>query len=763
MASGSAELMAWEDEDYELGPYLDYSRENTLVIALHARGQNRVAGIYGKVLLEMAPRSMIRDVVVRPSFQQGSIAFSCDLRHEGRPADAQLDFEVSEASTPQRVVKRFSHGFHLPTANRGQAAVSTQTIRVECSFPWSDARLWTYDDPVLYQVRARLHVGGAATDDAPPVSFGFREFTVKGGDFYLNGKPTHLRGHQISLSWSDQFRRLEELKAVGMNCFQLGGPIEAHWYSGRPYRIELFEKMLDYADYHGLIALPGLPDAMVIRDAIFDPDVARLYRQRLEKHIRRWGNHPSICLWFMHFNLANYLWYVAPSKMAGHKPSDPAFAAKERFALEAQRIAQSLDPRPIYHHACGNFGDVFSTNCYLGPNIPGQEREEWPSRWAEKRPFPLVLCETCLMVICNWYRPREFPLEAVYSGEPMFDEITAQYLGRRAYRLLTPELVRSLRHNKRVMGRAAARHHRAPSGLSRGESPRGPRFAPRLADLRRLGDRFQRRELGLPRLGHRPPAAGNEGRRPLFRRHRLCTLAGRAAIGRRRIMPSLAGEKVRKQAILLNDLTHDLPVALRWQLADRAGKQLASGQIEATARAGVPTMYPIEFTAPEVSERSELQLKIRPVDPQAPFLPEVFDLQIFPHPATAATTGKVLVFDPVGETTRMLAQTGVAAEPLERAIRSAAGGPGRGGQEILWPRVPPPGRQAADYARHRRRVESAGLRAGDARRARAEAHRAVVAGRVYRANRAIRCWPGCGPRISSTFAAGAIWSRRIRK
>ena len=129
--------------------------------------------------------------------------------------------------------------------------------------PWPDARLWTYDEPVVYQVRARLHVGGAAADEAPPASFGFREFTVRGADFYLNGKPTHLRGHQTSLSWGNQFPRLEELKAVGMNCFSLSGPMEAHWYSGHPYRISV-QKMLDYADYHGLIHVPGLPDTMVI-------------------------------------------------------------------------------------------------------------------------------------------------------------------------------------------------------------------------------------------------------------------------------------------------------------------------------------------------------------------------------------------------------------------------------------------------------------------------------------------------------------------
>ncbi len=133
------------------------------------------------------------------------------------------------------------------------------------------------------------------------------------------------------------------------------------------------------------------------------------------------------------------------------------------------------------------------------------------------------------------------------------------------------------------------------------------------------------------------------------------------------------GEKVRKQAILLNDLTRDLPVALRWQLADRAGKQWASGQIEATARAGVPTMYPVEFIAPEVSERHEFQLRIRSPDPRSPFLPDEFELQVFPRPA-AATTGKVLAFDPAGETTKLLALAGVAAEPLgeQSDLRQAA-------------------------------------------------------------------------------------------
>lgn len=481
-------------------------------------------------------------------------------------------------------------------------------------------------------------------------------------------------GHQTSLSWANQFPRVEELKTVGMNCFQLSGPMEAHWYSGHPYRIELFERMLDYADYHGLIALPGLPDAMVIRDAIFDPDVARLYRQRLEKHIRRWGNHPSICLWFMHFNLANYLWYVAPSTMAGYKPSDPPFLAKERFALEAQRIAQAMDSRPIYHHACGNFGDVFSTNCYLGPNIPMQEREEWPARWAEKRPFPLVLCETCLMVICNWYRPREMPLEQVYSGEPLFDEITAQYLGRRAYRLLSPELFDryDLQHQswgERLHG--VIEHHpgyqEVKSRVARTSLRAWRTFGVSGIDFNAENWDYRDTATGRP-LPVMKAVARYFADTDLY-------LAGPAGDWPSKDHAFFAGERVRKQVILLNDLTRDLPVGLRWQVTDRAGKQLASGRIEATARAGVPTMYPIEFTAPDVNRRNELQLKVQPVDLQAPFLLDTFDLQVFPRPAAAAAPkGKVLVFDPVGETTKMLTRAGVAAESLgeQSDLRQAA-------------------------------------------------------------------------------------------
>ncbi|MCX7047029.1 MAG: hypothetical protein NTX50_16260, partial [Candidatus Sumerlaeota bacterium] len=680
-------LPPWENEDFDLSQALRWERENTLILALRARGEKPVAGIYGKISLRIAPRSMVRDIVIRPSVAEGRIAFSCDIWHLGAPADARLEFDVCAAAAPDQVAKQFQHSFRLTqdalkTAADG-AAISSQTRREECSFAWPDARLWTYDDPALYQVRARLYLGDTCLDEAPPARFGFREFTLRGGDFVLNGKPTHLRGHQIDLGWSDQMSWVRELKGAGMNCFEFSGPISSSWYSGVPYQAELYEQILDYADEHGLIALPILPGAEQLRNAIFDPDVARLYRERLDKFIRRYGNHPSICLWYMHFNLAGYHWYVAPSKMDGsYKPSDPAFQAKERYALAAQRIAQSLDSRPLYHHACGNFGDIYSMNCYIGPNSPLQEREEWPLRWAGKRPFPLLACEHCLMLIPYWFRPRQFPLSVVYAGEPIFDELAAQYLGRRAYGMITPELF-----DLYDMGRPPRRNrYRELIRRHPGYQEVKSQFAQySLRSWRTFGVSgiiFNAIQWDFRDGAGKPlPVLKALGR---YFNDTDLYIAGPGSDWPSKDHAFYSGEAIRKQAVLLNDLTRDISCALEWRLEDANGAALQSGRIEAIARAGMATTVEIEFQAPSVSERSEYCLKVSPIGKgpeglaSAIFLPEVFALHVFPRPADAAapqsvaapqsaTTprrGKAIVYDPIGETTLMLAKAKFESEPL---------------------------------------------------------------------------------------------------
>ncbi|MBI2300621.1 MAG: hypothetical protein HYU66_17065, partial [Armatimonadetes bacterium] len=520
------------------------------------------------------------------------------------------EFELRAAGQPDKVVKLFRRACRLE-AKEGEA-LSDRYCRVEAEFEWPDAHPWSIDDPFLYDVVVSLRDGDQVLARSRPYRFGFRELVQQGGDFLLNGKPFHLRGHQIDFAWGSQMDRVRELKAAGLNALELSGPITCEWYRGIPYQQKRFEQVLDYCDAHGLIAAPILPDLEVLRDQVFDPRVAPRYRRRLEQHIRQYGNHPSVGLWYMDFNLAGYLWYCAPSKLDGvYKPTDAGFRQKERYALEAERLAHEVDPRPIYHHACGNFGHQVTSNLYLGPNSPTQEREEWPSAWAAQSTVPFVAAEHCLWLIPYWFRPRQFPLSVVYAGEPIFDELTALVRGPEAYAEISPELFERYDMDRQPGGdrtRSLIRHH--------------PGYQAAKSEIARLSLRAWRTwgVSGILFNAENWDWIGDHGE-PLPAMKAMARYFGDTDLyiaGAPGDWPSkdhafYAGETIRKQVVLLNDLQHDIPVSLRWRLVSAAGKELAAGRLAMVSKAGVPTFAPLEVKAPAVTARAEYRLQVDPI------------------------------------------------------------------------------------------------------------------------------------------------------
>jgi hypothetical protein len=146
------------------------------------------------------------------------------------------------------VIRRFVCPVKTAGAPQQGAAVGPELQQATVTCDWPDAHLWNVDDPFLYEFTASLLVSDAVVDALPSQTFGFREFTQRGADFYLNGTPCHLRGHQIDLAWPDQFARVKELKTAGMNALELSGPISSSWYNGTPVQVDLFEDILDYCE-----------------------------------------------------------------------------------------------------------------------------------------------------------------------------------------------------------------------------------------------------------------------------------------------------------------------------------------------------------------------------------------------------------------------------------------------------------------------------------------------------------------------------------
>lgn len=660
-------LPAWEPEGYDVTAGLRYGDENVLTLVLRTRGGSPNAGVYGEVGLTIVSGLLINDVTVRPRVETAQLEISCGLWYPGPPVAATLTLNVTAKAKPEQVLQRFTLPCRLDPPVASGPAIWARLQRVTATFDWKDAHRWTFDDPFLYAITAEVRAEPALLDTAGPYTFGFREFARRGGDLLLNGTPIHLRGHQIDLPWGDQFERVKELREAGLNALELSGPICSDWYSGSPYQKRLFEQILTYCDETGLIAVPILPDLAVIKDRVFDPEVAALYQRRVEKHIRTYGNHASIGLWYMHFNLAGYPWYVPPSKLDGsYRPDDPGFQAKERFALEAQRIAQAVDSRPLYHHACGNFGDIFTSNCYIGPNSPTQEREEWPARWAAKRPFPFIACEHCCLLVPYWFRPRQFPLSVVYAGEPIFDELSAMYLGPSAYASITPELFeaydlgRTPRASRLRTLIALHPGYQATKALVARQALRAWRTYGVSGILFNAENWDFKDAAGQP-LPVLRALQRNFGDIDLY-------IAGPGDDWPAKDHGFYAGETVRKQVVLLNDLTRAIPVTLRWRLADAAGAEHAAGTISATARAGVPTLCPLAFQAPAVTQRTDLVLTVEPSSAGPEFRAESFALQVFPPPRAAPAPSGVLLYDPVGDTARMLVQAGVPWTGLGPAV-----------------------------------------------------------------------------------------------
>ncbi len=194
--------------------WLRCGEENCLAIRLRTRQGCANPGIYGSVSLEAMPSSFVNDVAIQPSVERGEIRFLSDLWNLHDVQAVRIEFEITRESDPTVIEKRFSHEFHAAARKPGATELSAQVQCLDCTFAWKDARQWTYDDPVLYNVRANLYAGGALVDRSPPFRFGFREFTRRGSQLLLNGKPTHLRGHQLNLRDGSQLSAVKELKAA---------------------------------------------------------------------------------------------------------------------------------------------------------------------------------------------------------------------------------------------------------------------------------------------------------------------------------------------------------------------------------------------------------------------------------------------------------------------------------------------------------------------------------------------------------------------
>lgn len=382
-------------------------------------------GINGDVWLRAEPSgARISDMHVITSTSNGTITF--DTGFLGRlPEGCSLEVRISNGG---REIKRFHSG-----------TVTEHRRRFRFTEKWIAPELWDPEHPQnLYTASVSLKdASGKIIDTLYPEEFGFREFSISGRNFLLNGKVIRLQITPSLFPWygagpniPENFRHNAELmRRCGLNfCYALN-------YNFSPGDVCYQDAFYKEYSRNGILTALTLPNPVLYN---FDtPEEVKAYTACTEYLIRRFQNVPGVVMYASTHNSSGWGDSDNPVRLGSGIPGTYAWNPQNNItAQKADRIVNSLDPaRPHYRHSSGISGSPLITlNCYLNW-MPLQERRDYLELWSKQSHLPLVFVEYGIPHLPSWtsYRGPGF----IWSGPQVMsvwlNEYLAQYLGEKAY------------------------------------------------------------------------------------------------------------------------------------------------------------------------------------------------------------------------------------------------------------------------------------------------------------------------------------------
>ncbi len=283
----------------------------------------RTTGIWQTVWLEPVDRRRVGSLRLTPDVDEASI-------------DVEASVEAFEPGMILRLVVLFDGGEvlddrvtvtspvvrrRLPLIRPGEAPDTPHLSR------WPGAKLWSPEEPNLYDLRLELLDADGNTLDAVDGYFGVRKVETRDGQVYLNNRPYYQRlvldqgyfpdGILTAPSDDDLRRDIELAKEMGFNGARKHQKVED-------------PRWLYWADTLGLIVWGEMANAYQYSEAY----VRRITAEWQEAVMRDY-NHPSIVAWVP----MNESWGV---------PSLATDPAQREHLLALYHLTRSLDgTRPV--------------------------------------------------------------------------------------------------------------------------------------------------------------------------------------------------------------------------------------------------------------------------------------------------------------------------------------------------------------------------------------------------------------------------------
>jgi hypothetical protein len=377
----------------------------------------------------------VSDVNVDTSVRKAKITFAAAL--DGMDTDTQYSLRARITDKDKSVQQFRSKTFKASDLRNGRIAFTES---------WKPNKLWDIHTPQnTYDLElSLLESGGKVLDISYPERFGFREFWIDGRDFFLNGSRIFLSAVPLDnaqigaalANYSAARESMKRLKSFGINF------VYTHNYGCEPGSHLSFEEVLKAADDVGMLVALSQPHFAHYDWEAPDADKANGYARHAEFYVRTARNHPSVVFYSMSHNATGYSEDMNPDMIDGiQNPRDTWALRNSKRAKRAEAIVSGLDPgRIVYHHASGNLGPMHTSNFYAN-FAPVQEMSDWFERWATVGVKPVFTCEFSVPFPWDWTMYRGW-----YQGERAFGsakvpwefclaEWNSQFLGDQAFQI----------------------------------------------------------------------------------------------------------------------------------------------------------------------------------------------------------------------------------------------------------------------------------------------------------------------------------------
>lgn len=391
-------------------------------------------GLCGDVYLSCIPMGQcINNVIINTSFRNAEISFKVGLLYLSTTKKYKLRITIS--------------GNGIKAAEFTGKTFNTSDLRegyLTFNEKWMPEKLWdTHTPQNMYMAEiSLLDNNGKIMDVAAPVRFGYRELWIEGRDFYLNGSRIWLScipldNAQYGAAFANYHsarESLTRLKNTGVNF------VYTHNYGCEPGTHISFTEILRAADDTGMLIALSQPHFSQYEWDKPDADINNGYEHHAAFYTKVALNHPSVVFYSTSHNATGYSQDMNPDMIDGHTRDDSQWSLNNvSKAMRAEAIIMKLDPyRIVYHHHSGNLGSMYVCNFYANW-VPIQEMNEWFGYWAEKGEKPAVLVEFSTPftwdygVYRGWYKGvRDFG-SAKVPWEFCLAEWNAQFIGDKAY------------------------------------------------------------------------------------------------------------------------------------------------------------------------------------------------------------------------------------------------------------------------------------------------------------------------------------------